>query len=82
MTPPDIDGVSDKKLDELFCENLLPDPGEKYKTLEAIFPTIEKELKRRGITKQILLERYFTTYPVGKVIVFAVSPKTPTIEMA
>jgi transposase len=65
LTPQDIDGVSDKELDELFGENLLPEPGEKYKTLEAIFPTIEKELKRRGITRQILWERYITAHPDG-----------------
>jgi len=30
LTPPYIDGVSDKKLDELFCKNLLPEQGEEY----------------------------------------------------
>jgi len=65
LTPQDIEGVSDKELDELFGENLLPEPGDKYKTLEAIFPTIEKEPKRRGITRQILWERYISAHPDG-----------------
>ncbi len=65
LTPGDIGELSDQQLDRLFGENLLPEPGDKYKALEAIFPTMEKELKRRGITRQILWERYIAKYPDG-----------------
>jgi transposase len=65
LTPQVIEGLSDQELDQLFGENLLPEPSDKYKTLESIFPTIEKELKRRGITRQILWERYIGTHPDG-----------------
>lgn len=61
----DIEMLSDKNLDELFGESLKPEPGDKYKTLEAMFPVIEKELKRRGITRQILWSRYITAHPDG-----------------
>src|SRR4030042_5989133 len=37
LTPQDIDGISDKELDELFGENLVPEPSAKNKALEAIF---------------------------------------------
>jgi transposase len=65
LTPKDIEDLSDQELDQLFGENLIPEPGEKYKTLESFFPAIEKELKRRGITKQILWERYIAKHPDG-----------------
>ena len=45
----DIEMLSDKSLDELFGESMKPEQGDKYKTLEALFSVIEKELKRRGI---------------------------------
>ena len=61
----DIEMLNDKNLDELFGESLKPEPGDKYKTLEAMFPVIEKELKRRGITRQILWSRYITAHPDG-----------------
>jgi transposase len=65
LTIKDIEARSDKELDSLFGDNLVPEPGDKYKTLEAIFPSIEKELKRRGITRQILWERYIARHPDG-----------------
>jgi len=65
LTLQDIEVFSDQQLDRLFGENLLPEPSDKYKALESIFPTIEKDLKRRGITRQILWERYIVTHPDG-----------------
>ena len=56
----DIEMLNDKDLYELFGGSLKPEPGDKYKTLEAMFPVIEKELRRRGITRQILWYRYIT----------------------
>jgi transposase len=65
LTIKDIEVLSDQQLDRLFGENLLPEPSDKYKALESIFPTIEKDLKRRGITRQILWERYIIAHPDG-----------------
>jgi len=65
LTPEAIERCSDLELDQLFGDNLLPEPSDKYKTLEAFFPTVEKELKRRGITKHILWERYFAANQDG-----------------
>jgi transposase len=60
-----IEGHNDQELDHLFGENLLPEPSDKYKTLESFFPTMEKELKKRGITRQILWGRYIAMHPDG-----------------
>jgi transposase len=61
----DIEGRSDQELDHMFGENLMPEPSDKYKALESFFPTIEKELKKRGITRQHLWERYIAMHPDG-----------------
>ena len=61
----DIEVLSDKSLDELFGESLKREPSGKYKILEALFPVIEKELKRRGITREMLWSRYITAHPDG-----------------
>jgi len=65
LTLQEIELLSDQELDRLFGERLLPQPGEKYKTLESYFPTIEKKLKKRGITRQILWQEYIASHPDG-----------------
>lgn len=65
LTPKDIEALSDRELDRLFGENTLPEPCEKYKTLEAFFPAIEKQLKRRGVTREKLWEGYIAVHPDG-----------------
>jgi len=60
-----IEQQSDQELDHLFGENLLPEPSNRYKTLEPYFPKMEKELKKRGITRHILWERYIAMHPDG-----------------
>jgi len=60
-----IEQRSDQELDRLFGENFLPEPSDRYNTLETYFPDIEKELKKRGITRQILWERYIEKHPEG-----------------
>ena len=65
LTAALVESQSDKELDHLFGENLLPEPCDRYKTLEPYFPKIEKDLKKRGITRQILWERYIADHPDG-----------------
>src|SRR4030042_4241310 len=60
-----IEQQSDQELDHLFGENLLPEPSDRYKTLEPFLPKMEKELKKRGITRHILWERYIAIHPDG-----------------
>jgi transposase len=65
LTATLVERQSDQELDHLFGENLLPEPCERYKTLEPYFPKMEKELKKRGVTRHILWERYFAEHPDG-----------------
>ena len=61
----DLEQKSDKELDLLFGENLLPEPSERFKTLEHYFPQIEKGLKKRGVTRTMLWEKYIAQHPDG-----------------
>jgi transposase len=65
LTLQDVEMFSDHELDQVFEENMQPEPSDKYKALEVFFPTIEKELKRRGMTRQLLWERYIAMHPDG-----------------
>jgi transposase len=65
LTATFVESQSDQELDHLFGENLLPEPCERYKTLEPYFPKMEKELKKRGVTRHILWERYYAEHPDG-----------------
>ena len=65
LTAALVESQSDQELDHLFGENLLPEPCDRYKTLEQHFPKMEKELKKRGITRHILWERYIADHPDG-----------------
>lgn len=65
LTPERVEQLSDQELDRLFGENAVPEPSDKYKALEAFFPTMEKELKKRGITRHILWKRYIAMHPDG-----------------
>jgi transposase len=65
LTLQAIEEHSDQELENVFGENLLPEPSEKYKLLENFFPTMEKELRKRGITRQILWEKYNAMHPDG-----------------
>jgi transposase len=65
LTPKDVDALSDRELDRLFGENTLGEPCEKYKTLEAFFPAMEKQLRRRGVTRETLWQGYIAVHPDG-----------------
>lgn len=61
----ELEQKSDQELDLLFGENIIPEPSERYKDLESFFPKMEKELKKRGITRYLLWERYIVLHPDG-----------------
>jgi transposase len=65
LTAALIEQQSDQELDHLFGENLLPEPCARYKTLEPYFPKIEKDLKKRGVTRYLLWEKYYAEHPDG-----------------
>lgn len=65
LSVPAVELMNDRDLDVLFGQNLLPLPSTRYQALEAIFPDIEKGLKKRGVTRQQLWEKYIAQYPEG-----------------
>lgn len=68
FTFAELDALSDKDLDDLFVrptqKPLTPDDA-RLNTLLALFPHIEKELKRKGTTRQTLWEQYKKDQPDG-----------------
>lgn len=50
----DLEKKSDHELNELFEEDVQVPPCARYNTLKDFFPTMEKELKKRGVTRHQL----------------------------
>jgi len=65
LTPEQIEALSDKDLDDLFVKPAEKPLSEKLQTLFSLFPTIDKELKKRGVTRQMLWEKYRKAHPDG-----------------
>jgi len=57
----ELNKFSDSELEKLFIKEGTREPTERYVQLHSIFPTIDKELKRRGVTRQLLWEKYQKT---------------------
>lgn len=55
---------SDQELNRIFESKVINKP-KKLVELEKLFPLIDKELKRPGVTKQVLWERYIKNHPEG-----------------
>jgi transposase len=63
-----LDELSDKDLEDLFVKPLdqqPPQPDDRKGQLLALFPSIEKELKRKGMTRQLLWGEYKVSHPDG-----------------
>jgi transposase len=65
LTLNEVEAMSDEHLDQMFGEQLLKEPGERYNTLKAMFPYIEKELRKRGVTRLRLWSEYIAKHPDG-----------------
>jgi transposase len=61
----EISELSDKDLEELFVKKDPPPLSEKLQLLFDLFPAIEKELKKKGVTRQLLWEGYKARQPDG-----------------
>lgn len=61
----EISELSDKDLEDLFERPIESQQSEKLKTLYNLFPEIDKELKRKGVTKALLWEEYKRKHPDG-----------------
>jgi transposase len=61
----EMNDLSDKDLDELFAKEEDSLSNEKLETLFSLFPAIDKELRRKGVTVLLLFEKYKAEYPDG-----------------
>lgn len=56
---------SDAELEQIFSTNNQPELSPKLQAVYDFFPYMEKELKRTGVTKQLMWEEYFAQNPDG-----------------
>jgi transposase len=61
----DIDKLTDTDLDKLFFIQVTDDPSPRHKVLYSFFPYMEKELKKTGVTRQVMWEEYISKHPDG-----------------
>ena len=61
----EVNELSDKDLEELIKSTQENIQSKKLETLYSLFPAIDKELKRNGVTKALLWEEYKRKYPDG-----------------
>lgn len=65
LTFEEISTLSDKDLEDLFIKPDEKPTSERLQTLIRLFPSIDKELRKRGMTRQLLWERYKADHPDG-----------------
>jgi transposase len=66
LDPAEVAGMADSQLLKSLQAERAPSPGGRYALLEARFPEMIVELKKRkGMTLQYLWERYISEYPRG-----------------
>lgn len=65
ITIEDLEQMDDVQLEELFIKTQQEELSPKLKTLYALFPYAEKELKKTGVTKLLLWEEYKQKHPDG-----------------
>ena len=59
---------SDAELEQLFCLNQQPGLSPKLQTVYNFFPYMERELKKTGVTKQLMWEEYLEKNLQEKII--------------
>lgn len=66
LTYTEIDQMSDHDLEQLFCPaEEIAEPQERLMQLKVLFPEMEKQLKRKGVTLLALYHNYRLQYPDG-----------------
>lgn len=61
----EISTLSDKDLEDLFVKGEARPQSDKLQTLFNRFPLIDKELKKKGVTRELLWEQYRREHPEG-----------------
>jgi transposase len=65
LTFSEVNELSDSDLEELFKTPAESQHSERLQTLYSLFPQVDKELKRKGVTKTLLWEEYRKKHPDG-----------------
>ena len=65
LTYDEISELSDKDLEDLFIKPEDAPLNDKLQTLFSLFPAVDKDLKKKGVTRQILWEQYKRNHPDG-----------------
>ena len=65
ITFEELNELTDVDLEDLFGHKESEEPNDRYKQLLSFFPKVSKEIKRNGVTKQIMWEEYLKLYPNG-----------------
>lgn len=66
LTVEDINEMSDQQLNELFGKPpLLKEPSKKQEDLQAFFPYLDKALRRKGVTREMVWKEYMEKHPDG-----------------
>jgi transposase len=61
----EIEKLNDTDLDKLFFVQVKEDLTPRQKVLYSFFPYMEKELKKTGVTRQLMWEEYISKHPDG-----------------
>jgi transposase len=65
ISAAELNELSDKDLEDLFIKPEEKPLNERLQTLFSLFPSMDKELRKKGITRLILWQRYKEQYPDG-----------------
>lgn len=65
LPPAEIEKLSDTDLDKLFFVQVTEDLPPRHKALYSFFPYMEKELKKTGVTRQLMWKEYISKHPGG-----------------
>lgn len=61
----ELESMSDSELEQLFSIKNQQEPPRKLQELIAFFPEVEKALKRKGVTRQSIWNKYYEMHPDG-----------------
>ncbi len=65
LSTEELDQLSDLELEKLFIESPVVGPSARQASMYRFFPYMEKELKKTGVTRQLMWLEYIEKYPDG-----------------
>ncbi len=65
LSAEELDQLSDLELEKLFVESPVLGPSPRQQSMYRFFPYMEKELKKTGVTRQLMWLEYIEKHPDG-----------------